>query len=147
MSRADRRRAKSGPPSDAPSLLAAIAAARLPGVPTDATDRAKRILKAYVEAALRRNASFPDLVRDLKSGTPAVTVARVELAQAPDDPGYACAQGCAFCCILPCQDGCTITDSEARTLHAAAAEARGIEAAHADGPRGDVCGHGATPLR
>ncbi|MEL6516306.1 MAG: YkgJ family cysteine cluster protein [Pseudomonadota bacterium] len=135
MSRADRRRGKAGPPKDAASLRAAIASARLPGVPTDAANRARRILTAYVEAAMRQNKPFPDLIRDLKSGTPAVTVARVELAQAPDDQGYACAQGCAFCCILPGQDGGTITESEARTLHAALAPRAGEPDGRAWHPR------------
>ncbi|MEL6642518.1 MAG: YkgJ family cysteine cluster protein [Pseudomonadota bacterium] len=119
MSRADRRRAKSGPPKDTASLLAAIATARLPAVPPQGADRARRILTAFVEAAARQNKPFAEILRDLKSGVPAVTVARIELSQAPDDPGYACAEGCAFCCILPGQDGGTITESEARTLHAA----------------------------
>lgn len=119
MSRTDRRRKTTGPPGDALALLTAIARVRLPGVPAEAADRARRILTAFVEAAVRKNMSFPALVRDLKAGVPAVTVARVELGQAPEDPGYDCAQGCAFCCILSGKDGGTITEAEARTLHAA----------------------------
>ena len=96
-----------------------VAKVRVPGLPTAAADRARTILIAYVEAAQRQGKSFADIVRDLKSGAPAVTVARVELGQAAPDPNYACAEGCAFCCILTGADGGTITEAEARMLHAA----------------------------
>ncbi|MEM9475482.1 MAG: YkgJ family cysteine cluster protein [Pseudomonadota bacterium] len=119
MSRAARRRGPAGPPGDTDALRAAIAKARVPGLPTAAADRARTILIAYVEAAQRQGKSFADVVRDLKSGAPAVTVGRVELGQAVPDPNYACAEGCAFCCILTGADGGTITEAEARMLHAA----------------------------
>ena len=119
MSRAARRRGPAGPPGDTDALRSAIAKVRVPGLPTAAADRARAILIAYVEAAQRQGKSFADIVRDLKSGAPAVTVARVELGQAVPDPNYACAEGCAFCCILSGADGGTITEAEARMLHAA----------------------------
>lgn len=127
MSRAERRRAQAGkgPPRDAASLLAAIAAARLPGSPPEAVERARRILSAYVEAASNQGRSFAALVQDLASGQAALTVARVDLDRTEPDPGLACAAGCAFCCILPGEDGGLVTEVEARQLHRALSELSG----------------------
>jgi hypothetical protein len=135
MSRATRRAAASGPPTDAASLRAAIASARLKGSPVDAVERARRILLAWLDAALAQGKSFDAVVSEMAAGVPALTVARVELGQTAPDPRHACATGCAFCCILPGGDGGTITAAEARALHAALAPLAGQPDGRAWHPR------------
>ena len=119
--RAARRAARAGPPRDAASLRAAIAGARLPGHPPEITAQARDLLLGWLDP--RR--PFADLVRDLASGTAARAIAHALLARTPEPAGLACAPGCAFCCILPGEDGGTVIAAEARALHAALVPLRG----------------------
>ncbi len=125
MNRAARRAGAQKPGRSVEGLRKAVAAARVPGAPPAATERARRIVLAYLDAAAQKGAGVDALVSNMKSGVPAVTAARVALSQPQEDAGYACAHGCAFCCILTGADGGTITESEARTLHAALAPLAG----------------------
>ncbi|MEM1066852.1 MAG: YkgJ family cysteine cluster protein [Pseudomonadota bacterium] len=119
MNRAARRARTQKPGRGLDGLRKAVAAAKVPGAANEATDRARRIVLAYLDAAVRQGSGPDTLVSNMKSGVPAVTAARVALSQPQEEAGYACAHGCAFCCILTGDDGGTITESEARTLHAA----------------------------
>ena len=116
--RAARRAVRAGRPHDLPSLRASLAAARLPGHPPEITEQARDLLLAWLDAA---GAEFRDAIRALSDGTAATRIGHALLARTPEPTGLACAQGCAFCCILPGEDGGTITAAEARTLHAALA--------------------------
>ncbi|GIT89788.1 hypothetical protein JANAI62_07270 [Jannaschia pagri] len=115
--RAARRAArKIGAPTDRDSLRAAILAARLPGHPPAVTDQARDLLLAWLDAAPQ---PYEVLLRHLSDGTAATQIGEALLARSPVPEGLACGQGCAFCCILPGDDGGTITGAEARRLHAA----------------------------
>lgn len=146
MSRADRRAAAakakpgSGPVTGAKQLAQRLAAAKLPGTPPEIAERARKALRALVESAQRSGMALPDLIAGLASGRAAVTVAGVEAEQARArgaDPmqGAACAQGCAFCCILSGEDGGTITEHEAERLAAALAPLAGVPDGRAWHPR------------
>jgi len=133
MTRADRRRqaaAARAPTTGAAGLAARIRAAKLPGTPPDLADRARKALAAYVESAAAQGVPLAEIARHLADGRAAATIAHVEREQAArrgQDPaqGAACAAGCAFCCILPGEDGGTITAHEAERLHAALAPLAG----------------------
>ncbi|MGR3494601.1 YkgJ family cysteine cluster protein [Citreimonas sp.] len=84
-----------------------------------AADRARRGLTAFSEASSARGAGTADVVAALADGTAAVQLGRIGLGAAPVPPDLDCARGCAFCCILGGADGGTITEVEARALHAA----------------------------
>jgi len=113
--RAARRAAKPGPPHDTASLRAAIAAARLPGSPPQVTEQARALLLGWLDPSR----TFADALRDLSSGEAARAIGLALLDRTPEPPGLDCKSGCAFCCILPGDDGGTVTAAEARTLHAA----------------------------
>jgi Fe-S-cluster containining protein len=133
MTRADRRKqaaAARAPATDAAGLAARIRAAKLPGTPPELADRARKALAAFVESAAAQGVPLPEIARHLADGRAAVAIAQVEAEQAKargQDParGAACAAGCAFCCILPGEDGGTITAHEAERLHAALAPRAG----------------------
>jgi hypothetical protein len=119
-SRAARRAAApKGPPRDHAQLRAALVSARLPGSPPEVTDRARRALVAWLDAA--RGAPFAAAVDALASGRAALAIAEAGLERTAPPPGLACRAGCAFCCILPGADGGTVTEAEARRLHGALA--------------------------
>ncbi|SDX86664.1 YkgJ family cysteine cluster protein [Citreimonas salinaria] len=90
-----------------------------------AADRARRGLTAFAEASAARGVSTTEIVAALADGTAAVQLGRVGLSGAPFPAGLDCARGCAFCCILGGADGGTITEAEARALHAALAPLAG----------------------
>lgn len=121
MSRAARRaeRARTGAIRDIPTLLTAVGRARVSGVEQPLSDRARQVVAAYVQAAAAQGRAVDAILADLNAGRPAVAAARAALDQSPEPGGLACAKGCAFCCILPGEDGGTITGAEARALHAA----------------------------
>ncbi|MBS0125751.1 YkgJ family cysteine cluster protein [Thetidibacter halocola] len=99
-------------------IASRIAEARV-GTRPDVADRARRGLVAWAEAEAAQGTS-PDLVLDrLADGTAAQGLGRLALSASPVPQGLACASGCAFCCILSGADGGTITEAEARDLHAA----------------------------
>ncbi len=120
--RTARRAARPGPPRDIAGLRAAIAAARLPGHPAEVTEQARGLLLSWLAAA---SLPFPTAVAALASGEAARIIALALLARSPEPQGLACAAGCAFCCLLPGDDGGTITGAEARDLHAALLPLRG----------------------
>jgi hypothetical protein len=113
------------------NLRARLAKARAPAPPAVA-ERARAGLLAYVEAVASKGESALSAVAD---GGAATGIARVALSGATEPPGVACAAGCAFCCILSGQDGGTITEAEARGLHAALAALAGKPDGRAWHPR------------
>lgn len=117
--RTARRAARSGPPRDADDLRQAIATARLPGTPPAVTDQARDLLLSWLGSVRAR--PFPDIVRALASGEAARRIGLALVAQSPPPQDLDCKAGCAFCCILPGDDGGTVTAAEARALHAALA--------------------------
>ncbi len=116
-------------PRSAAALAARLKTARLKGPATQAEARARRMLGVYLESAEAHGVPFRDLVGQLASGTAALRIAGAELEQQAADPGGPmaeadCAMGCAFCCILS-DDGGTVTEAEARQVHAALAPLAG----------------------
>lgn len=136
MSRAARRaaaaKARPGRP-DADGLRGAVGAAKLPGTPPDVMERARRILLAGLDAMAGAPPSA--VADDLASGAAARRIGLADLDRGAPPSGMACRAGCAFCCILPGADGGTVTEAEARRLHAALAPRAGApdgRAWHAD---------------
>lgn len=107
------------------ALKARLAAAKAGGGDAAVADRARRGLIAFVEACAQKGMAGAEIADRLADGTAATQIARVGLAARPEPPGLACARGCAFCCILPGADGGTVTEAEARRLHAALAPLAG----------------------
>lgn len=103
----------------AQDLATRLAKARLKG-PKPPVERARKMLAAFIEAVPGRAAA-----QALDTGSAAMQLGQIELAQTPPPDGLACASGCAFCCILSGDDGGTITETEARNLHAALAPLTG----------------------
>lgn len=105
--------------SKVPSLADRLHRARAVST-VEVSDRAKRGLLAYLGAQ-------PDAARasaDLADGTAATGIGRVAMSGL-SPTGLACADGCAFCCILSGEDGGTITEAEAAALHATLAPLAG----------------------
>lgn len=95
-----------------------IATARVAS-PALVSERSRAGLLAWLDAT-------PSGALDrLADGTAAAGIGHVALSGLGTPPGLACAQGCAFCCILSGSDGGTITEAEARRLHAALAPLAG----------------------
>ena len=110
-----------------------IASAKLPGAPKAAVERARRMLLATAEAAVRTGAGEDAMVRDLATGTAAVRIGGAELQREAAEGLFAdaaCGAGCAWCCIIG-PDGPPLTRAEAEALHAAllphAGEASGTD--------------------
>ncbi|WP_300588272.1 YkgJ family cysteine cluster protein [Marivita sp.] len=99
--------------SKAPTLLHRLSNVRS-GSATEVTDRARRGLMAFVGAQVDAGRAS----KELADGTAATGIGRVALS-AMSPQGLACADGCAFCCILSGDDGGTITEAEAIALHSA----------------------------
>ncbi len=106
-------------------LRARLAKAKLPDTPTDQVERARRILLVFYDNAVRQGADPDTLLRELAQGAAATGIGWIELQAMPARDDLACAQGCAFCCILTGEDGGTITGAEARNLHEALAPLAG----------------------
>ena len=127
-SRTDRRaagksqgKAKSRPTSVA-DLRARLDRARAAGAGKAAEARARRMLAAYLDTAVAHGLSLQQAAGELARGQAAVRlgdVSRDALMQNPPRAvtEAACAEGCAFCCILQGGDGGTITEAEASRLH------------------------------
>lgn len=112
------------------SLRARLAKARAKGAGKPATERARRLLDAYLATAERHGRASGEVVGGVSRGEAAVTIGMaVREALMADPPEVvrraACAEGCAFCCILRGGDGGTITESEAERLHVALAPLAG----------------------
>ena len=86
----------------------------------EVSDRAKRGLIAYVGA----QTDTKQAVTDLADGTAATGIGRLGLSGLSPS-GLACAEGCAFCCILSGDDGGTISETEAVALYEALAPLAG----------------------
>jgi hypothetical protein len=96
-----------------------IAAARTVGAPNEVA-RARAGLMAFVESMRDSGKQTDTTVEALATGAAAEAIGGMGL-DALSVSGLACAEGCAFCCILRGDDGGTITETEARRLHAALA--------------------------
>lgn len=105
--------------SKTPTLADRLNKARTGSTP-EVGDRARRGLLAYLGA----QPDLPKATADLADGTAATGIGRVALS-ALSPKGLACAEGCAFCCILSGADGGTITEAEAVALHSALAPLAG----------------------
>ncbi|WP_172299644.1 YkgJ family cysteine cluster protein [Pseudoruegeria sp. HB172150] len=111
-------------------LKARAKRARAQGAGSAATDRARRMLAAYLDTAERHGLPPAKVLSDMASGRAAWqigTALRDEMLRTPPEAvkNAACAAGCAFCCILSGGDGGTITETEARRLHDALAPLAG----------------------
>lgn len=120
-------RKPAGKPRDLSSLRARVGALRVRG---DVQARARSLLLVWLDAAMAQGVLFDEVLRALKSGGAARTIAAAELQRIGTNPPEAllraaCAQGCAFCCLLPGEDGGTILAVEARALHPALVALRG----------------------
>lgn len=132
--------AKHAKPRDLAALRTRIAAARLKGADAALIERARKLLLVYLDTAQAHAVPFEALAKDLRTGLPALRIAGAELQRQDEDPAgplatAACASGCAFCCILAGEDGGTITEAEARQLHAALVPLAGQPGASAWHPR------------
>ena len=105
------------------SLRARIEKARVATAPAQA-QTARGGLLAFVGAKQGQGATEAEIADTIASGAAAQGIAGVAL-QSLSPRGLACTQGCAFCCILRGEDGGTITEAEARGLHAALAPLKG----------------------
>jgi hypothetical protein len=93
-------------------------------------DRAKRILQSYLKTAQTYGIAPAEVIADMANGEAARRLGhavRDEIMKSPPDAvrNAACADGCAFCCILNGGEGGVITQSEAATLHAALSPLQG----------------------
>ena len=131
--RAARRLAQKGKKS-APltigDLADRVAKAKVKGVDTTLEHRAKRILTSYLQTALTYGLPVKDVITEMASGHTAWrlgSAVRDEMLKTPPDAvrNAACAQGCAFCCILSGGEGGVITRFEAEQLHTATAPLAG----------------------
>ena len=131
-SRAARRRAAReavAVPLDSAGLRRRVETARLAG-PAGRTARARRLLLAWLDAGVARGLTAPAAAAALASGAAAEQIGGIVQAETmrsppPEVSHAACARGCAFCCILDGPDGGTITENEARRMHAALAPLAG----------------------
>lgn len=88
--------------------------------------RATNAVKAMVEARAQQGASLKTITDDLATGAAAFRAGAIDHqahTTRDDSPlaTAACKAGCAFCCILPGQDGGVVTRHEATVLHTALA--------------------------
>lgn len=95
-------------------------------VPSAFRGTARRSLLAWIDAAKVHGVPFSATIRRLAAGEAAVEAGRAALEGQIVDPNgaaaqAACAEGCAFCCILSGEDGGTVTALEATRLHEALA--------------------------
>ena len=116
-------RAARGRALDMAGLRARVEAARIPGSTARAA-RARRLLLAWLDAAAARGVPLHDVVEAMRLGLAAGQVGAALRAEAMRAPPAVvreadCAAGCAFCCVLDGADGGTVTEAEARAVHAA----------------------------
>ena len=129
--RSARRRASQRRPESIGDLRLRAGTAPLAGLDNARADRARRVLVAWLDSCKRHGRAFEDVLRELATGVAATQIGealRAETMKAPPPQvrDADCAAGCAFCCILDGPDGGTITQSEARGLHAALAPLAGM---------------------
>lgn len=132
-SRAARRLSKKGA-KNAGLTIADIAArvesARIKDVDAAPQTRAKRILISYLQTAQTHGMPAKEILSEMASGQAAWRLGhavREEIMKTPPDVvrKAACAEGCAFCCILKGGEGGLITEYEATQLHTALAPQQG----------------------
>lgn len=116
------QKAASGGKLTIDTLSARVAAARIKGLSPPMQDRAKRILQSYLQTAATHGLPIKQVVAEMQNGDAARRLGdavRQEILKAPPDAvrNAACADGCAFCCILTENEGGLITQVEAETLH------------------------------
>lgn len=114
---------RSDGPSDLAQLRGRLRKARAKGAGRAPTDRARRLLDAYLATAEQHGRPTREVVADMARGEAAFAIGmatrEVLVANPPEVVRHAaCAEGCAFCCILAGGDGGTITEAEAERLHA-----------------------------
>ncbi|MFT7107612.1 MAG: Fe-S-cluster containining protein [Yoonia sp.] len=132
-SRAARRltkKATAGGPPTFTNLNDRIARAKIKGLSSTLEDRAKRILRSYLQTAQTYGMSVTDVIAEVGTGEAARRLGaavRDEILKTPPDAvrNAACGAGCAFCCILSGGEGGLITQVEAATLHKALAPLQG----------------------
>lgn len=105
-------------------LRVRAANARAAALPATLRDPVRRALLAWIDTAAAHGMPLNETLRRLRDGEAAVETGRALLAGQMADPNgpaarAACASGCAFCCIIPGEDGGTISGAEARRLHEA----------------------------
>lgn len=123
-------KAKPAAPAGIAALRARAAKARARGAGRASDDRAHRLLDAYLDTAERYGRPAREVIDEMARGETAWQIAmalRDTALQSPPDilRNAACAEGCAFCCILTGGDGGTITEAEATRLHDALAPLAG----------------------
>lgn len=105
-----------------PELRRRAERARASTLPAPYRETARRALIAWIDAAGVHGIPVREAMRQLRDGAAAVEAGRAALLGQMADPSgpmarAACAEGCAFCCILKGADGGTITAGEAARLH------------------------------
>ncbi len=123
-SRAERRKRARQTPGSVADLRARLSQATLAGAEPGRIDRARRLVDAWLGTAEAHRMPLGEVVRAMAGGRTALQLAAALHDEATRDPPpilreAACSEGCAFCCILDGPDGGTITEAEARALHAA----------------------------
>ncbi|MGR3466906.1 MAG: YkgJ family cysteine cluster protein [Shimia sp.] len=98
---------------------AKLAKAKLKGA---GVARGKALLDSYLGASGLDDAGA---AKELHQGTAAMRIGQIAAQTRGAPQGLACAEGCAFCCILTGEDGGTITGAEAKALHTALSEVEG----------------------
>jgi len=101
-----------------------VTKARVAGVDKARVDRARRILTSYLQTAFAHQIPAKDVLAEMASGQATWRLGmavRDEMMRTPPPVvrDAACAQGCAFCCILNGGEGGVITAFEAAQLHQA----------------------------
>ncbi len=132
-SRAARRLAQKGGKSaglTVSDLINRVAKAKIKGIDKALQDRSKRILTSYLETAITYKMPIKKVVDEMASGQAAWRLGhavRDEILKNPPEAvtNAACAQGCAFCCILSGGEGGVITSFEAENLSTALAPLAG----------------------
>ncbi len=107
-----------------------VAKAAVKGVDKTVEARGKRILTSYLQTAQSHGMPVKEVIAEMASGQAAWRLGhavRDEILKSPPEAvqNAACAQGCAFCCILTGGEGGVITGFEAAQLHAAVAPLSG----------------------
>ena len=124
------RKAVAGAAPTFASLDDRIMKAKIQGLPNALQDRAKRILRSYLQTAQNYGMPVTDAIAEMESGEATRRLGaavRDEILKSPSDAvrNAACRDGCAFCCILSGGEGGLITQVEAVTLHKALAPLKG----------------------
>ena len=127
--RLSKKAAAGGPPTLA-ALDARITRAKIKGLTTPLEDRAKRILRSYLQTAQTYGMPVTDVIAEMGNGEASRRLGaavRDEILKTPPDAvrKAACSDGCAFCCILSGGEGGLITQAEAKTLHTALSPLQG----------------------